>query len=174
MNTNAPAAPSGRERHPGGMGRDVPMASRGAGAVPAPRSPADTFPWTVRGASADGRQWELVVDRDCVTAVTSAGSVAEARVSERDELVVLDFWAEEPGLPTELSADLVTQAFALPAVRLRRPVLVCVPQRSGAVLAHVRQHVGDARARSAGVTCFLEGRVRAGTAVPPTSSPLPR
>jgi hypothetical protein len=91
--------------------------------------------------------------------VTPQGTVAEARVSERDEQVVVEFWADAPGLPAELSDQLVAQAFALPPVRAHRPVLVCVPRYDGAVLAEARRHVEGGWTRMAGVTCMLEGRV---------------
>jgi hypothetical protein len=97
------------------------------------------------------------------------GTVAEARASEPDERVVLEFWAEPTDLPGDLADALVVQAFSLPAVRPRRPVVVCVPQRQGLVLARARRFVTDARVRSAGVTCLLEGRVR--HVVVPAASP---
>ena len=102
------------------------------------------------------------------------GSVAEARVSERDEQVVIEFWTDEPGLPAELGDQLVARAFALPAVRMHRPVLVCIPQRSCGLLARARRHVQDARTRAAGVTCLLEGQVGGQPSATPGSTPLPR
>ena len=124
-----------------------------------PDMPLPSFPRRIPGSSADGRHWDLLTAPGSVTAVTAAGTVGEAHVCVRDERVVVELWADEPGLPAELSEALVTQAFALPAVRPHRPVLVCVPQRDGEVLAQARRHVEDARSRAAGVTCLIEGRV---------------
>ena len=120
-------------------------------AVPVPRRTA--------ARAAAGRRWELRTDDTSVTALTHAGTVAEARVSERDEQVVVEFWAEPVDLPTDLAGSLVARAFALPAVRPRRPVVVCVSQRHGTVLAHARRFVQEASVRAAGVTCLIEGRV---------------
>ena len=122
--------------------------------IPLPRHTA--------GRAAAGRQWELLCDDTSVTAVLPSGTVAEAHVSEADEQVVVEFWAGPADLPRELGEALVVRTFSLPAVRPRRPVVVCVPQRQGAVLAHARRFVSDARVRSAGVTSLLEGRVGAG------------
>jgi hypothetical protein len=120
--------------------------------IPLPRSSA--------GLAADGRQWELVTDDTSVTAVLpTGGTVAEAHVSEAGERVVVEFWADPTDLPRELGEALVARTFSLPAVRPRRPVVVCVPQRQGAVLAQARRFVRDPRVRSAGVTCLLEGLV---------------
>jgi hypothetical protein len=80
-------------------------------------------------------------------------------VSERDEQVVVEFWADGPDLPAELGIQLVSHAFSLPALRPHRPVLVCVPQYNGAVLAEARRRVDGAWTRTAGVTCLLEGRI---------------
>ena len=91
-------------------------------------------------------------------------------MSERNGQVVVEFWVEGPGLPAELSAQLVTQAFGLPAVRPHRPVLVCVPRHDGAVLAEARRRVVNASTRAAGVTCLLEGRVAGDL----TATPAPR
>jgi hypothetical protein len=124
-----------------------------------PDGPVPTFPRRIPGRSADGRRWELLTARTGVTAVTTSGTVAEARVSERGDVVVLEFWTDAPGLPPELCGALVAEAFALPAVRPHRRALVCVPQRDGALLTHVRRRVTDDLARAAGVTCLVEGRV---------------
>jgi hypothetical protein len=120
--------------------------------------------------TADGRRWELVTDDTSVTAVMPGGTVAEARVSEPDERVVVEFWAEPADLPRDLVEALVGEAFAAPAVRRRRPVVVCVPQRHGTVLAQARRFVVDGSVRSAGVTCLLEGRV-GGAVVPAARRP---
>ncbi|WP_147332068.1 hypothetical protein [Geodermatophilus marinus] len=113
-----------------------------------------------------GTPWELHSGPSRVTAVTPAGTVAEARVTEQDEQVVVEFWADEPGLPAELGEQLVTRAFALPAVRPHHPVLVCVPRHSGTVLDQARRRVQDPRTRVAGVTCLVEGRVGGPAPVP--------
>ncbi|MGZ4483191.1 MAG: hypothetical protein ACXVX8_13310 [Blastococcus sp.] len=131
--------------------------------IPTPRSPAESTARRIPGHSADGRRWELLADSTGVAAVTPAGTVADAHVSERDDQVVVEFWADGTDLPHELSAELVRQAFTHPAVRADRPVLVCVPRRNGGVIADARRHVRDARTRAAGVTCLMEGLVQAGT-----------
>jgi hypothetical protein len=113
----------------------------------------------VPGCSADGRRWQLRTTPTSVAAITSAGTVAEAHVSERAGRLIIEFWADGPGLPAELSAHLVAQAFSLPAVGAHCPVLVCVPRRAGELLAHARRHVQGARTRAAGVTCMVEGRI---------------
>jgi hypothetical protein len=117
------------------------------------------LPRRTAGRAADGRPWELVTDDTSVTAVLPSGTVAEAHVSESDERVVVEFWAEPADLPRDLGHALVARAFSLPAVRPRRPVMVCVPQRHGTVLAQARRFVRDPRVRSAGVTCLIEGSV---------------
>ena len=71
--------------------------------------------------------WELSSDTASVTARTPAGPVAEARVSESGERVVVEFWAVPAALPRGLATDLVVRAFALPAVRPRRPVSSASP-----------------------------------------------
>jgi hypothetical protein len=55
----------------------------------------------------------------------------------------------------------VGEAFAHPAVRAQRPILVTLPRGDSAVLHEVEAHVAGAQARVAGVTCLIEGRVRA-------------
>jgi hypothetical protein len=85
--------------------------------------------------------------------------VAEARVSEPDERVVIELWAQPGGLPRELTARLVARAFSLPAVHPHRPVLVCVPRRDVAVLALAHGYVNDSSTRAAGATCLIEGWV---------------
>jgi hypothetical protein len=116
-------------------------------------------PRRTTGPATGGRRWELTSDTSIVTAVLRGGTVAEARVSEAHERVVVEFWAEPADLPRDLAQALVREAFSLPAVRPGRPVVVCVPQRHGVVLALARRFVRDARVRSAGVTCLMEGRV---------------
>jgi len=113
----------------------------------------------VRGVAADGRRWELRAASDGITAVTPAGTVGEAHVTDRGDRVVVELWSAEPGVPAELTAQLVTAAFTSPAVRPKRPVLVCIPRRDGGLLAEARRHLRDARARAAGVTCLIEGYI---------------
>jgi len=139
---------------------------QGSPSIPAPRPPAAPTGHRVAGCSADGRRWELLADSTGVAAVTSAGTVADAHVSERDDRVVVEFWADGTDLPHELCAELVRQAFTQPAVRVDRAVLVCVPRRNGEVIADARRHVRDARTRAAGVTCLLEGPVQVGAPEP--------
>lgn len=143
MSTPAPAVPPSR-----------PITS-----IPVPRDGTAGLPRRTTGHCADGRPWNLRTDATSVTATTTAGTVAEAHVSERADLVVVEFWADPVDLPSTLGARLVDEAFALPAVRPDRPVLVCVSRRDGAVLEEARRHVADAHARAAGVTCLIEGRV---------------
>jgi hypothetical protein len=121
------------------------------------------FPRKTSGLAPGGRPWELTADDRLVTASLRGGTVAEAKVSEAGEQVVVEFWAEPADLPGDLTEALVTETFALPAVHPGRPVLVCVPQRHGTVLARARRFVRDARVRSAGVTCLVEGRVGSST-----------
>ena len=94
-------------------------------------------------------------------------------MSERDEQVVVEFWVEGPGLPAELSAELVRYAFLLPAIRPHRPVLVCVPRHDGAVLAEAQRRVEGAWTRAAGVTCLLEGRIAENPSTTPTVAGSP-
>jgi len=109
---------------------------QGSPSIPAPRAPAAPPPRRrVAGSAPDGR-WELLADSTGVAAVTSAGTVADAHVSERDDRVIVEFWADGTDLPHELCAELVRQAFTHPAVRADRAVLVCVPRRNGAVIAN--------------------------------------
>jgi hypothetical protein len=123
--------------------------------VPPPRRP-----WPDKsGRAAGGRPWELLTSPTGVAAVTPTGTIAGADVSERHGRLVVEFWAQGPDLPSELSARLVAQVFALPAVGSHRPVLVCVPRRGGDLLAHARRHVQGARTHAAGATCMVEGRI---------------
>jgi hypothetical protein len=113
----------------------------------------------IRGVGADGRWWELVASPTGVTARTADGAAGETHVSERGEQVVLELWTDVPDLPPELPAHLVGQTFALPVVRPRRPVLVCLPRRDGGLLEQALRHVRAARTRAAGGTCLIEGFV---------------
>ena len=111
------------------------------------------------GVAADGRRWELRAAPDGVTAVTPSGTVGEAHVTDRGDRVVVELWSAEPGVPRELTAQLVAAAFTSPAVRPQRPVLVCIPRHGGNLLEETRHHLRDARTRAAGATCLIEGFV---------------
>lgn len=121
---------------------------------------------TTVGLVADGRPWELRRETDRATAVMAGRPVGEARVSERGDLVVIELWVEEAGVPAEVPAGLVTWVFARPQVRPPRPVLVCVPRHDGGLLALARRRVRDARTRAAGGTCLVEGYVAGPGGVP--------
>jgi hypothetical protein len=131
------------------------------GLAPAPARPA---PWgsALLPTPRVELRWQLLVDESSVRVVSAGGTLAEARVSEPDERVVIEFWVDPSGLPAEVTAQLVEQAFTRPAVRPRRPILVCVPKRDGAVLAGAHRFVSDAVVRPAGVTCLIEGHVGLG------------
>ncbi|MGY1602191.1 hypothetical protein [Geodermatophilus sp. SYSU D00815] len=128
--------------------------------APVDTAPLATFPRRIRGHGADGLPWELLTSRTGVEVVSRAGRFAEAQVSDEAERVVLDFRSEAPGVPGDVAARLVEQAFAHPAVRTHRPVLVALPRGESAVLAQVLART-DGGCRVAGVTCLVEGRVRA-------------
>jgi predicted regulator of Ras-like GTPase activity (Roadblock/LC7/MglB family) len=131
---------------------------------PAPNIAADplaTFPRRIRGVSGDGRSWELLTSRTGVAVVGETGPVAEAQVAEETDRVVVDIHAELFGVPADVVSRLVGEAFAHPAVRARRPILVTLPRGDSAVLHEVEAHVDCAQSRVAGVTCLIEGRVRA-------------
>jgi hypothetical protein len=145
------------------------------GLAPAPTRP---LPWgaaelapLAAGLQHVERRWQLLSDESTVTVMSAGQTLAEARVCEPDERVVLEFWVDPSGLPAEAIERLVAQAFAHPAVRARRPVLVCVAQRDGAVLGLAHRFVSDAVVRPAGVTCIIEGRVAVG--VPSSAPPCP-
>ena len=125
-------------------------------APPAGSGPLATFPRRI-----DGRAWELLTSRAGVTAMGGAGRLAVAQVAEDRERVVVDIRPDVPVLPADLGALLVAQAFAHPAVRARRPALVTLPRGESGVLEEVLAHLDGASARVAGVTCLVEGRVRA-------------
>ena len=127
----------------------------------APADPLATFPRRIRGRSGDGRSWELLTSRTGVSVVGETGRLAEAQVAEETDRVVVDIRPELLGLPADLVARLVDEAFAHPAVRARRPILVTLPRGDSAVLQEVEAHVDGALSRVAGVTCLVEGRVRA-------------
>jgi hypothetical protein len=94
---------------------------------------------------------------------TAAGPLAEAQVAEERDRVVVDFWSDFPGLPEDIGTHLVNEAFAHPAVRAHRPIQVALPRGESVVLQQVQARLDDARSRVAGVTCFVEGRVRGAT-----------
>jgi hypothetical protein len=125
----------------------------------------------VPGRAADGRSWELVTDAAGITAVMGAATVAEAHVWERDQEITIELWVDGADLPGALSVQLVAQAFAHPAVRAHRPVLLCIPRREGALLQQVLRRVDEARTRAAGMTCLVEGTIREDPPVPPVPSP---
>ncbi|MGY1591835.1 hypothetical protein ACI79D_07655 [Geodermatophilus sp. SYSU D00708] len=139
-----------------------------AAQTPRPRSAptAPVGPRRIPGGAPDGRRWELVVEPSAVTVVMSDASVAEAHVWEPDEEVVVEFWVDGPDLPDPLSTQLVEQAFAHPAVRADRPILVCAPRQDGALVHEARRRIAGARTRAAGTTCLMEGRVSNRPAVP--------
>lgn len=122
-----------------------------AGACPPPLLPQGAVP---------GRPWQFIVDSSGVTVETAAGSVATARVVEREGEVVIEFWTARFGLPDELSDQLVRRAFEHPAVRAGRPILLCVPRGDSEVLTRARRLVREPSAHVAGVTCLIHGRVR--------------
>jgi hypothetical protein len=132
---------------------------RSAGTVVA-ADPLATFPRRLRGRSGDGRTWELLTSRTGVEVVGATGPVAEAQVADEADRVVVDFHAELLGLPVDVVTLLVGEAFAHPAVRPQRAVLVTMPRGDSAVLEEVQAHLEGASSRVAGVTCLVEGRVR--------------
>jgi hypothetical protein len=123
--------------------------------------PLATFPRRIREHGDDGRPLELLTSRTGVAIVGEAGPLAEAQVAEESDRVVVDIRAEFFGLPADVVARLVGQTFAHPAVRAERPILVTLPRGESAVLEEVQAHLAGARSRVAGVTCLVEGRVRA-------------
>jgi len=92
--------------------------------------------------------------------VGETGRLAEAQVAEETGRVVVDIRPELLGLPADLVTRLVGEAFAHPAVRAQRPILVTLPRGDSAVLQEVEAHLDGALSRVAGVTCLVEGRVR--------------
>jgi hypothetical protein len=112
------------------------------------------------GRAADGRTWELRFATGGIAAVMGGTTVGEVHVWAGNDRVTLEFWVDGADFPASLSAHLVEQAFADPAVRDGDPVLVCLPRRDGGLLEPVLRHVADARARAVGMTCLLEGTVR--------------
>src|SRR3954463_6513842 len=113
--------------------------------------PLATFPRRIRGLGDDGRPWGLLTSRTGVAAIGEAGRLAEAQIAEEPERVVVDIRPGLPGLPAEVVARLVGEAFAHPAVRAQRPILVTLPRGDSAVLDEVQAHVEGARSRVAGV-----------------------
>jgi hypothetical protein len=123
--------------------------------------PLATFPRRIRGHSGDGRSWELLTSRTGVAVVGETGPVAEAQVADEPDRVVVDIHAELVGVPVDVVSRLVGEAFAHPAVRAQRAILVTLPRGDSAVLEEVQAHLDGASSRVAGVTCLVEGRVRA-------------
>src|SRR5215212_915215 len=139
----------------------VVLAERSTTDQSAPNVAADpmaTFPRRLRGRDGDGHSWELLTSRTGIAVMGATGRLAEAEVAEEPDRVVLDIRAELPGLPPEIVARLVGQAFAHPAVRAERPILFTLPRGESAVLEEVQAHLHGARSRVAGVTCLVEGR----------------
>lgn len=122
--------------------------------------PLATFPRRIRGRSGDGRSWELLTSRTGVAVVGETGRVAEAQVAEESDRVVVDIHAEVLGVPADIVSRFVGEAFAHPAVRAQRTILVTLPRGDTAVLEEVQAHLEGASSRVAGVTCLIEGRVR--------------
>lgn len=122
--------------------------------------PLATFPRRIQGRAPDGHPWELLTSRTGVAVMSETGRLAEAHVVEEPERVVVDFRPTVPGLPADIGACLVRQAFAHPAVRAHRAILVTLPRGESAVLERVLAHLEGARSRVAGVTCLVEGHVR--------------
>jgi hypothetical protein len=127
--------------------------------IPGPRTAGEAILRATPGRSADGLNWVMRSDEHTVTAVTTTGTVAEARVSEPDERMVVELWVRDGMLPPDLVAAFVGRVFALPAARPQRPVLVCLPRRDAALLAQTQSYVRSAWTRAAGSTCLIEGRI---------------
>jgi hypothetical protein len=127
--------------------------------IPGPRTSGEAILRATPGRSADGLNWVMRSDEHTVTAVTTTGTVAEARVSESDDRVVVELWVRDGLLPADLVAAFVGRVFGLPAVRPHRPALVCLPRRDAALLAQVQSFVRSAWTRAAGTTCLIEGRI---------------
>ena len=108
--------------------------------------PMATFPRRTRGRSGDGRSWELLTSRTGVSVVGEIGTLAEAQVAEETDRVVVGIH-ELLGLPADLVTRLVGEAFAHPAVRAQRAILVTLPRGDSAVLQEVEAHVDGALSR---------------------------
>ena len=130
-------------------------------AEPGPELPLPTFPRRIPFRSADGRRWELLTSPSDVTAVGTAGIVAQASITEQDEQVLLSFWIGSSVPRRELAGHLVRQAFGHPAVRPGRRVLVSLPRGDADLLLPVRGWLHDAGTWVAGASCLLEGTVDA-------------
>jgi hypothetical protein len=130
----------------------------------------ETSPSGIPGRHDDALRWELLTQSAGTAVLTPAGTVAEAHVSERDDEVVVEFWTGATGLPDELRAQLVGQAFSHPAVTAGRPIVVCVPRGDSEVLALARRRVQGSRIHVAGVTCLIEGHVPDGRLPAPGSA----
>jgi hypothetical protein len=122
--------------------------------------PLATFPRRIRGHSGDGRSLELLTSRTGVAVVAETGRLAEVQVAEETDRVVVDIRTDLFALPDDVVPWLLAEAFAHPAVRAQRSVLVTLPRGDSAVLEEVQARLEGARSRVAGVTCLVEGRVR--------------
>jgi hypothetical protein len=128
---------------------------------PVATEPQATFPRRARVESADGRRWDVVTSAGGTEVSCPGGVVAGAQVQDDDERVVVAFWTS-PALPREVRARLVGLTFAHPAIRPRRPVLLCVPAGDSEVLVHARGRLDEPRSHLAGATCLIEGRAGIG------------
>lgn len=106
------------------------------------------------------QHWHLVRDDSGVTAVDEQGQLAAAWIREDGDQVCVEFELTAVPVPVQLGTELTRAAFDHAALRRTRPLLAVVPHGSTEVLDELRRHVPDARARMAGSTCLLQGRVR--------------
>src|SRR4051795_7988233 len=116
--------------------------------------PMATFPRRIRGHSGDGRSLELLTSRTGVAVVAETGRLAEVQVAEETDRVVVDIRTDLFALPDDVVPWLLAEAFAHPAVRAQRSVLVTLPRGDSAVLEEVQARLEGARSRVAGVTCL--------------------
>ena len=121
------------------------LRSREHRTVPSPRAP-------------ESRAWDVRPSPSGAVVTTSGRPLAEGRVEDAGDRVVVHFWTS-PGLPPQLRVRLVGLTFGHPALRPRRPVLVCVPAGDSEVLTEARAHLAGARSRIAGATCLVEGQL---------------
>jgi hypothetical protein len=91
--------------------------------------PLATFPRRIRGHSGDGRSLELLTSRTGVAVVAETGRLAEIQVAEETDRVVVDIRTDLFALPDDVVPWLLAEAFAHPAVRAQRSVLVTLPAR---------------------------------------------
>ena len=133
--------------------------------------PLGTFPRRIAGVTPDGRRWELLVNARSVSALVGGATVAEAHVWHNTDLLTIELWVDGADLPDALSAALVEQAFAHPAVHHDADIVVCLPRRDGGLLPHVLAHVDGATTRAAGMSSLVEGRVCEPWPAPPVPRP---